>query len=154
MKGTGKGYNFEVARHRAQLEQMKDLSRRGVCAFCYEHIGIEQREPIEIETEHWVVKKNDYPYAGSSLHLMMIPKAHVRTFGDLNQAARADFAEAIAQTEKHYKLTSYALGMRSGDFRYNGGSVEHLHAHIVVGETDNPDHQPVRFKMSSRPKAS
>jgi ATP adenylyltransferase len=153
MKGTSKGYNFETARYKEQLQQMKDLSKRGICAFCYENIRTEQREPIELETQNWVIKKNDYPYEGTKLHLMLIPKEHVKTFADLSQAAQKDFSKTITEVEKHFKLTSYALGMRSGDFRYNGGSVEHIHAHIVVGDTEDPLHEPVRFKMTSRPKS-
>lgn len=153
MSGTSKGYNFDTARHESQLQQMKDLAKRGVCAFCYANIQTEQREPIELETDHWVVKKNDYPYEGTRHHLMLIPKEHVKTFGDLSVAAQQDFAHTIPKIEQQWKLTSYALGMRSGDFRFNGGSVEHLHAHIVVGDTGKTDHEPVRFKMSSRPKS-
>lgn len=150
---SDKGYNLDTARREDQLQQMKDLSARGVCAFCYEHIATEQREPIEFETEHWVVKKNDYPYENTHLHLLLIPKEHVQTFSLLSELGQADFATAINMTESRFNLNSYALGMRSGDFRFNGGSVEHLHAHIIVGETDNPQHEPIRFKMSSRPKS-
>lgn len=146
------GYNFSVARHKKQLEQMKDLAKRGVCLFCGKNIAKEHREPIEFETKHWLVTKNDYPYDDTKLHLLLIPKKHVKTFSELPAAHQADFASAITQTEKKFKLTSYALGMRSGDMRYSGGSVEHLHAHIVVGDTDNKNHQPVRFKMSATPE--
>ena len=146
------GYNFELARHKEQLQQMQDLAARGVCAFCREHIETEQREPIELETAHWIVKKNDYPYEGTSLHLMLVPKEHVKTFSELSSKAQSDFATTISKVEKKWHLTSYAVGMRSGDMRFNGSSVEHLHAHIIVGDTSNPKHEPVRFKMSSRPK--
>lgn len=146
------GYNLGVARSKDQLKQMQDLAGRGVCAFCPEHIEAEHREPIELNTGHWLVTKNDYPYEHTTLHLLLIPHEHVRTFSALSPAARTDFAETIQKVEAQWKLGSYALGMRSGDMRYNGGSVEHLHAHIVVGNVDEAGHEPVRFKMSSRPK--
>jgi dihydrofolate reductase len=147
------GYNLGVARSVAQRQQMHELASRGICNFCQKYIRTEQKYPIELETEHWVVKKNDYPYERTSLHLMIIPKRHIKTFSELNLAEQADFGVIIARAESQWKLTSYALGMRSGDMHYNGGSVEHLHAHIVVGDINDPSHEPVRFKMSSRPKA-
>ena len=146
-----KGYNFDTARREDQLKQMRDLAARGVCAFCRENIEAEMREPIELETDHWVVKKNDYPYERTKLHLLLIPKEHVNTLSKLSPASRHDLIDTIVQAENKWSLTSYAVGIRSGDMRYNGGSVEHLHAHIIVGDTDDPNHEPVRFKVSSRP---
>lgn len=143
-------YNLAVARSETQRRQMQELGNRGVCAFCMENIATEQREPIELETNHWVVKKNDYPYKGTATHLLLIPKIHVTTFAKLTQDAQADFGATISKIEDKWQLVSYALGMRSGNMHRNGGSVAHLHAHIVVGDVDDPDHEIVRFKMSSR----
>lgn len=145
-------YNHAAARQPHQLNRMKDLAERGVCAFCIEHIRQETTLPIELETEHWVVKRNDYPYERTTLHLLVIPKMHVKTISELPKEAQNEFLPTIAQVEKQYELTSYAVGMRSGDMHYNGGSVEHLHAHIIVGDPKHKNPDPVRFKMSSRPK--
>lgn len=146
-----KGYNLASARHEAQKQQMKDLQKRGVCAFCWESLAKEHREPIELQTDYWVVTKNDYPYDDTKLHLLLIPKEHVHILGKLSPAARADMVETVVKIEAKWKLTHYAIGMRSGDMRHTGGTVEHLHAHIVVGDTLKPNHEPVRFKMSSKP---
>lgn len=143
-------YNLNTARSKVQLQQMKNLIDRDICAFCPENIEKEQREPIELSTDFWIVKKNDYPYDNASLHLLLISKNHVKTFADLTKQAQANFAYTISEVEKKWGLNSYALGMRSGNFKFNGGSVEHLHAHIVVGSVDEPDHTPIRFKMSSK----
>jgi dihydrofolate reductase len=148
---TASGYNLTTARSEAQRSQMAGLMQRGVCNFCPEHIESEQKEPIELRTDHWVVKKNDYPYVGTKVHLLLIPREHVLTFSKLSKAAQRDFSNTITKAEQQWSLSSYALGMRSGDVRFNGGSVEHLHAHIVVGDTSDLQHEPVRFKMSSRP---
>lgn len=148
-----KGYNLDVARSEEQRRQMEELGARGVCAFCRENIETEMREPIELETDHWVVKRNDYPYERTKLHLLLIPKEHVNTLSKLSVPARHNMADVIVTVEKQWKLTSYAVGIRSGDMRFNGGSVEHLHAHVIVGDTDDPNHEPVRFKVSARPKS-
>lgn len=145
-------YNLSTARSEKQSGQMADLAKRGICAFCPENISREQREPIELETDHWVVKKNDYPYDQTKLHLLFIPKEHVKTLSELSHDALLALPDIIVQIEKQWGLQHYAVGIRSGDMHRTGGSVEHLHGHIVVGDTEAEDHEPVRFKMSSKPK--
>lgn len=145
-------YNMHTARSQEQSGQMADLAKRGVCAFCPENITTEQKEPIELTTEHWVVKKNDYPYDNTKLHLLFIPKEHVATLSQLSKPALAALPDIIVEIEKKWQLAHYAVGIRSGDMHRTGGSVEHLHGHVVVGDTGAEDHEPVRFKMSSKPK--
>lgn len=144
-------YNFDQVRYKEQGERMKRLSAKKICAFCPEHIRTETTSKIDIETDHWFVKANDYPYEDTKLHLLIIPKQHTKTVSDLTPEALQEFMPLITRIEKEFELTHYAIGLRSGDMRRTGGSVEHMHAHIIVGDTDNPNHQPVRFKVSSRP---
>ena len=145
-------YLIDQWRSLEQVLQMEDLEKRGVCVFCERHFKSEHREPIEVETSHWVVTKNDYPYANTSLHLLVIPKEHVGTFADLSQKAQNDFGKIIAHIEDHYRLTSYSQFMRVGDFRYTGGSIFHLHGHILVPDHSNPSYEGIRVKLGSKPK--
>jgi diadenosine tetraphosphate (Ap4A) HIT family hydrolase len=145
-------YNHKEARFKEQAARMKSLEERAVCAFCPENIVGETTSPIELETAFWLVKANDFPYDHTKHHFLVIPKTHVSTISQLPDAFLSDFLGVIKKVEKRFKLKSYAVTMRSGDMRYNGGSVEHLHAHIIVGDTGNPNHEPVRFKVSSKPK--
>jgi ATP adenylyltransferase len=142
-------YNFDAFRTADQLEKMKDLDARGICIFCPQHIG-EDQEKVLIDTPNWMVKKNSYPYKDTRLHLLLIPKEHIKTLSELSKAAQEDFIPLISRCEEEFDLKSYAVGIRSGGMKKNGGSIEHLHVHIVVGDTDNPYHEVVRFKMSSR----
>ena len=150
---TEKGYNLQHARVEAQSHKMQELMERGICAFCEEHFVEYHDNPVEFETDHWIVSKNDYPYKRTSLHLLVIPKRHVRFLNELSAEARAEFIEVVSRIEKQWALESYVLAMRVGDPDLNGATVEHMHAHIVVGDVDDPDPEPVRFKMSSRKKA-
>nr|AIA14874.1 HIT domain protein [uncultured bacterium] len=145
-------YNTEAARNERQLAKMRDLTERGVCMFCPEHIHKEAPGTVEAETSHWIVKHNDFPYDDTRLHVLIIPKKHVSYINDLSKSAKQEFLEVVQATALRHKLKSYAIAMRVGDMRYNGGSIEHMHAHLIVGDVDNPNHQPVRFKVSSRPK--
>jgi ATP adenylyltransferase len=144
-------YNFDAARSDAQRREMEDLDEAGVCLFCPEHID-KAVNKLEFETEYWMVKKNDYPYENTNLHLLLIPKAHVATVSKLPKSAQQEFMPLVFRCESLYQLGSYAIALRSGDMRYNASSIQHLHAHLVTGDVDNPDHQPVRVKLSSRPR--
>ena len=145
-------YNLEAARSEAQLKNMQELTEAGRCFMCYENLIKYENNRIEFETAHWIITPNAYPYEHTSLHVLIIARRHVKNMSDLTHEERADLAEAIVKAEKHWKLDSYAFGLRSGDFRYNGASVEHLHGHIVVGTRDPQTFEKVKFKMSSLPK--
>jgi len=145
-------YNLRAARRKEQLQRMIDLDQRNVCAFCPQNIKFETTSPIELESKHWYVKDNDFPYRGTKYHFLVISKKHVKTISELPKSAQVEFLTLISQVERKFKLKSYAVGMRSGNIKFNAGSVEHLHAQIIVGDTSKPDHKPVRFKMSSVPK--
>lgn len=147
-------YNHAQSRTKTQAERMKMLETRNICAFCPEHIETETTSAVDIETDYWIVKNNDYPYAHTKQHILVIPKQHAKTVSELAAPAMEEFLPLVARVEKDYQLGSYVIAMRSGDMHRNGGSVEHLHAHIIVGDTENPDHETVRFKMSSRPTES
>jgi diadenosine tetraphosphate (Ap4A) HIT family hydrolase len=142
-------YNLKTAREKAQLERMIDLRKRNICAFCPENIRQETTSKVEIETDYWIVKKNDFPYKNTKYHYLVIPKEHIKTVSELSDESKKEFLEVISFLEKKFKFKSYDIGIRSGDIRLNGGSVEHLHAQIIVGDVDNPNHKPIRFKMSS-----
>jgi ATP adenylyltransferase len=145
-------YNLNAARRKEQLRRMISLEERKICAFCPENIAKETTSPIQYETKHWMVKDNDFPYENTKIHILIISKKHVKSISELPKPARAEFLDVVSWIEKKYKLKSYAVGFRSGDFRFNGGSVEHLHAQVIVGDVSQPNYTPVRFKMSSQGK--
>lgn len=145
-------YNLEAGRSEAQTKKMQELTAQGKCFMCYDNLKNYDLNKIEFETKHWIITPNAFPYDHTALHLILISRRHVKTLSDLSPEARADLSEAIVEIEKRWKLDSYAVGIRSGDFRFNGGSVEHLHAHVIVGERDPQKFEKVRFKVSSLPE--
>lgn len=145
-------YNKHQARNQEQLLKMQDLESKGICIFCWEYVNKEANNGAEYESSNWYVKKNDFPYKNTKLHLLVIPKEHFKTVSELPEEVRREFLDIIAKIEKDHHLNSFAVGIRSGDMRFNGGTIEHLHAHIVVGKPRPGDSEPVRFKMSSYPK--
>jgi len=80
----------------------------------------------------------------------MIPDDHVEDLVDLSPEALSDFWVALAWARNQYSPGHYGLGVRNGDPRFTGGTIRHLHVHLVVGDVDDPQHEPVRMKLSSR----
>ncbi len=145
-------YFFEAARTPEQLRKMEQLEKDGICVFCPEHFQQNHIHPICIQSDLWYVTQNDFPYKGASLHLLIVPKRHIRSLSECTDEEGAALFRVLKFIKKEYKTASEALVARSGDMRFNGGSVEHLHLHYVVGDISDPDHEPIKFKVSSRPK--
>ena len=143
-------YYFPAARGDDQLNKMQDLETKGICIFCPESLS-EIKKEIIFTTRNWIVKHNGYPYKSTKLHVLIVPKKHVATISELPKETQAEFLPLVSRCEKQFNLKSYGLAARSGDMRYNGASVEHLHFHLVVGDIESEDFEPVRFKLSSRP---
>jgi ATP adenylyltransferase len=92
------------------------------------------------------VTGNRFPYRGTGTHLLLVPDEHVSDLVDLTPEAQRDFWAALAWVREHHGLAYYGLGVRNGDPRFTGGTIRHLHVHVVVGD---PEAEPVRMKLSS-----
>jgi ATP adenylyltransferase len=143
-------YCFEHARTPEQLAEMRRLDEAGICLFCPEHLASHPQQRILLSTAHWSVTPNEYPYDGTSLHLLLVPHQHVGDLLELSDDARADFWAALAATAERHRLAHYSLGIRNGDCRFTGATIRHLHAHLLVagGTAGAP---PVRMRFSGRP---
>lgn len=142
-------YHLPAARGDEQLERMRRLESERVCVFCDETVGAVQGETIELRGEHWYVVANGYPYAGASAHYLIVANRHVRSFEELPDAAGAELWALKRELARRLAPLATATVERSGDMRYNGGSVAHLHVHFVALDAD-PE-RVVRFKVSRDP---
>jgi diadenosine tetraphosphate (Ap4A) HIT family hydrolase len=138
-------YYLDAARSPEQRARMADLESRGICIFCEEHVPV---ETILLHGEHWYVKANDFPYPGALAHYLIVPRLHVTAFDDLPDSAGSELW-SLKRTLKsrHEPTVATATVERSGDMRYNGGSVAHLHTHFVI--LDREPSETVRFKVSA-----
>jgi diadenosine tetraphosphate (Ap4A) HIT family hydrolase len=144
-------YYLGNSRGAEQLNEMRRLEAEGKCLFCPEHLDTAPTQRVLMRTAGWSVTENRYPYRGARLHLLVIPALHVSDILSLPSDVLADFWVALAWIRETYSLEFYGLGARCGDCRYTGGTIQHLHVHVVVGDIENPNHEPVRLKLSSRP---
>jgi diadenosine tetraphosphate (Ap4A) HIT family hydrolase len=109
------------------------------CLFCGE-----AEWPYLHRTDHWIIAENQFPYDGTSYHLLLVPIEHVADVLDLSKTSQGDFWNALRWARDHFNLSAYNLGIRCGDCRMTGGTISHVHTHVVVPDRD------VFFKMSSK----
>jgi ATP adenylyltransferase len=147
-------YCTENYRTAEQLAEMERLEADGICLFCPDGQRWQAghgREQVLHETRHWVIRPNEFPYAGTRLHLLLVPREHVTDVLDLAPDGQADFWTALGWVRERYELSYYALGMRNGDCRYTGATIRHVHAHVMAGDPAAEPHVPIRMRLSSRP---
>jgi diadenosine tetraphosphate (Ap4A) HIT family hydrolase len=144
-------YCFGNARTADQLAEMRRLDAAGICLFCPDGLARHARQRILLQTRHWSVTPNEFPYRGTSLHLLLVPDQHAADLLDLSEEVRQDFWEALAAVAREHKLSHYGLGVRNGDCRYTGATIRHVHAHVLVGDDGDARAPPVRMRFSSRP---
>ena len=142
-------YYLDAARTDEQRVHMEDLEARRICVFCPEHVAEHHREPVEWSGEFFYVTKNDYPYPGAAAHYLIVPHRHVTSFDQLPDAAGAELWGIKRRLREQLAPLATATVERSGDMRYNGGSVAHLHTHFVA--LDAAPEAAVRFKVSAEP---
>jgi ATP adenylyltransferase len=141
-------YNLDAARSERQREYMAALAAAGTCVLCPQNVAREQREPIEHSGEHWYVKRNDYPYAGTCAHYLIVAQRHVTSFDELPDEAGAELWAIKRELKRRLRPLATATVERSGDMLYNGGSIAHLHVHLVV--LDATPSETVRFRVSAQ----
>ena len=116
-------YDLDAARSPEQRAYMEDLERRRVCIFCPEHVAEYHDRPVEHRGEHWYITQNAYPYAGTVAHYLIVPHRHVTSFDELPDAAGAELWALQRLLKERHAPRATASVQRSGDMRFNGGSV-------------------------------
>jgi diadenosine tetraphosphate (Ap4A) HIT family hydrolase len=129
---------------------MEQIARDGVCPFCLENLKKYHTKPILWSNSDWLVTKNDTPYEGSRIHILMICKKHLPTVVNMEKRLWSSLGEAIDWTTKEFKITGGSFLMRFGDMNYNGASVQHLHSHIIVGVKKGKNTSSLKVKIGHR----
>ena len=140
--------NLSNARTPEQQELMQKIVADGVCPFCAEYFRKYHPKPVIKETNYWFFTENMSPYKGTRYHFIFVYKpAHISNPRELSPEALMDLFALLNAATEEYQIPGGAFFMRFGDTRYNGSSVEHLHAHLIMGDVDAPEHEPVRVKL-------
>ena len=93
------------------------------CPFCKED------EYIISETKYWSIRNNKFPYYGKELHLMALPKRHIKFTYELNDEELKDIINVEKFMKSHYlwEKNYFSFVRQSLWWR----SIEHLHYHYL-----------------------
>lgn len=142
------GLNHDNARTDEQKRLMAQIEADGVCPFCAAHFTTYHPKPILKETDYWFVTENMSPYEGTSLHFLFVYKpAHINMLGEISPMAAQDLFMLLAWVTETYHIKGGSFFMRFGDMTWNGSSVEHLHAQLVVGTSNAESSDALRVKL-------
>lgn len=138
------------ARLDEQREVMEGILDDGVCPFCIGSLRRYHKKPLLEEGEHWIVTENQWPYGHTAFQLLFIAREHVRTLADLGENVGPAFAELGVLATKYldvYGTDTAGFGMRIGNPAETGGTVDHLHAHLMKIDPNAPRGTKLKMKL-------
>lgn len=125
--------NSATSERKEYMNTLQKIVVGGFCPFCEQNLPIHHKPPILIKSAHWLVTPSMWPYKGSRHHFLFITRAHVEHAGKLSPAQWTDLHKNMQRITKKYRLNGATLMMRSGNTAITGATVNHLHAHLIVG---------------------
>ncbi len=135
-----------VARNREQLDLMHKINTDGNCPFCESNFSKYHPKPIIRDCKFWLISENMTKYQNAKYHFLVVLKSsHQIEHGSLRSKEKLELFEIWEWLEREYDIPGSTLILRSGHWDYTGGSVSHLHAHIVSGSGD--DNKPVMTRV-------
>jgi len=107
----------------------KNLKKSSGCGFCNFNDESKKDEIISEHENFWLVK-NIFPYdiwddQGVSDHLMLVPKRHMESIGDMNDKESLEYAKILGVYDK----LGYSIYARSSSNVVK--SVVHQHTHLL-----------------------
>lgn len=88
--------------------------------------------------------ENAWPYTGTAFHFLFIARAHVEATEEMSPAVWTDLHALYRKLVKRNSLAGTTLMLRSGDTKITGASVNHLHAHLIIGTKRTKKTKPMK----------
>lgn len=139
----------ERGRSPEQKRVLAEITESGICPFCTEGLKKWHKNAILAEDEYWLLTTAMWPYDFTENHLLLISKKHAKRLGQLPAEAGTSLWKFITIVEASYGITSGSFFMRFGDPQHNGGSVDHLHAHVIKPDL-NQAWGSIKVKLGSK----
>jgi diadenosine tetraphosphate (Ap4A) HIT family hydrolase len=136
-----------AANRREYAKVLERIEQDGVCPFCEDYFFKYHTRPTLKKSAHWFVTENMSPYRGTKRHILFVYRGHIDNIGKLSPAAAGELMKLAAWVQKKYDLPGAGLFMRTGDTRYTGASVRHLHANLVSGARQRKGAEPIAVTL-------
>ena len=136
--------NAQVVPREDYEQVLRTIVAKGFCPFCEEHLFKHHRQPLAYKSRHWLVTKNSWPYEGSKYHFLFITRVHVEATEKMSSAVWSDLQKLYKKFVEENNIKGATLMIRSGDTKFTGASVNHLHAHLVSGSPRTKNTKPIK----------
>ena len=130
-----------------QKANMERIRLDGVDPFDWENLPQYHEQPIMRTGIYWLITPNEYPYEGTKLHLLLIYKDAVKLPSETAPEAWKELGEHMSWIEKEFELKGGTLLMRFGDPALTGGTVDHLHLHVIVGSENSAGKEKIKASV-------
>lgn len=137
-----------------RLQYVQEASAAADCVFCQEAVGeLGDTSLVVHRGERAVVLLNKFPYASG--HLMVAPRRHIGSLGDLDAAEAEEIhaltVQGIAVLTESYSPEGFNVGWNLGEVA--GGSIAaHLHQHVVPRWGGDTNFMPVLADVKVLPE--
>jgi diadenosine tetraphosphate (Ap4A) HIT family hydrolase len=116
---------------------IEEIAEHKVCPFCNENLKKYHKNPILIEGKYWLATNNLYPYKNTLHHVIFINKEHIEHIEEVQAESWYELHSQIKQIAKERKIKGGSFLLRFGDTNFTGGSVSHLHAHLIQSNPED-----------------
>ncbi len=133
---TQKPFVFiENVRNEEMRKEWQKILDSGENPFALEHINKYHKNPILMENDHWIVKKNDHPYPGAKHHLLFITKEFCEQDPlKVRPEVHSALYDLVGKITKQLDITGYTVWSRFGDPSKTKSTVLHYHAQLIEPE--------------------
>ena len=141
------------ARYPGQISDMVALAEARACLFCPEGLELKQKRVFH-RGQYWYVTPNDYPYVGTTVHVMIVSIRHLSRIEDMSTEEFLELQSMIAWVNKEFDIKGAGMFCRFGDTTYTGATIHHFHMHIAQGHSKTSDSKPIFALIGYQPQQS
>lgn len=113
---------------------LTQIAQDGNCPapYCQDKADYHTHE-IDDSAQYWRVTQNSFNYKDARLKFLIIHKVHIENILDMTLSAWTELHDIVRRLVAEHDIKGATLMMRFGDKSFTGGSVTHLHAHLIAG---------------------
>lgn len=136
--------NANVVSRDDYADTLRMIIAKGFCPFCEENLDWYHRRPLLYKSTHWLVTRNSWPYKGTQFHVLFIARKHIERIEEMSATMLLDLQDLYKKLTEKEGIRGSTLMIRSGDTKITGATVNHLHAHVVVGGPRTEHSKPIK----------
>ncbi len=112
-------------------QKWQSIIDRGIDPFDIQYVE-EYAGPVILQSDHWYVFQNNYPYKGALHQPVLVSKKFYRDDDEMSDEEWVDLRKIKKQMKELLGIKGGGFIMRFGDTSLSGGSVIHLHAQLII----------------------